>query len=123
MNLVILIFGALILLAGIIIVINPDAIFGLLRNNSDKPVLHVLAVVTRLVLGLLLISQSNVSKFPFVIEVIGWLSVIAALAFAVMGRNNFNRIISWALSLVKPVGRIGGVLATLFGTFLVYAFI
>ena len=123
MTLLIIIFGALTLLAGIVIVINPEVIFGFLRNNLDKLVLHILAVVIRLVLGALLIYQSNLSKFPFVIEVIGWLSIVAAIFLAVMGRRNFNRLMSWALSLSKPFGRVGGVFAVAFGAFLIYAFV
>ena len=123
MALLIIIFGALTLLAGIVIVISPEVIFGFLRNNLDKLVLHILAVVVRLFLGILLICQSNISEFPFVIEVIGWLSIVAAIFLAVMGRRNFNRLISWALSLSKPFGRVGGVLAAAFGAFLIYAFV
>ena len=123
MTQLIIIFGALTLLAGIVIVINPEAIFGFLRNNVDKLVLHILAVVVRLILGTLMIYQSNISEFPFVIEVIGWLSIVAAIFLAVMGRRNFTRLMSWALSLVKPIGRVGGVLAAVFGVFLIYAFV
>ncbi len=123
MTVLIIIFGALNLLAGIVIVINPEVIFGFLRNNLDKLELHILAIVVRLVLGVLLIYQSNVSKFPFVIEIIGWLSIVAAIFLAVIGRRNFNRLMSWALSFVKPFGRVGGVLAAAFGAFLIYAFV
>jgi hypothetical protein len=123
MIVLIIIFGALTLLAGIVIVINPEVIFGFLRNNLDKLVVHILAVVVRIVLGVLLIYQSSVSKFPVVIEIIGWLSIVAAIFIAVMGRRNFNRLMSWALSFVKPFGRVGGVLAAVFGAFLIYAFL
>ncbi len=123
MTLLIIIFGALTLLAGIVIVINPEVIFGFLRNNLDKLVLHIIAVAVRLVIGALLIYQSNISKFPLVIEVIGWLSIVAAIFIAVMGRRKFNRLMSWALSLSKPFGRVGGALAVAFGAFLIYAFV
>ena len=123
MTVLIIIFGALTLLAGIAIVINSEVIFGFLRNNLDKLLLHIIAVAVRLVLGALLIYQSNISKFPFVIEVIGWLSIVAAIFLAVMGRRNFNRLMSWALSLSKPFGRVGGILAVAFGAFLIYAFV
>lgn len=119
----IIIFGALTLSAGIVIVINPEVIFGFLRNNLDKPVLHILAVVIRLILGALLIYQSNISKFPATIEVIGWLSIFAAIFLAGMGRRNFNRLMSWALSLSKSLGRVGGIFASAFGAFLIYAFV
>ena len=123
MTLLIILFGVLMLLAGIIIVINPEVIFGFLRNNVERPGLHILAVVVRLVLGVLLIYQSTISRFPFVIELIGWISIVAAVFLAVMGRRNFKRLMSWALSLVKPVGRAGGILAVAFGAFLIYAFV
>ena len=123
MTVLIIIFGALTLLAGIVILINPDVIFGFLRNNLDKLAVSILAVVVRLVIGALLIYQSNISKFPFVIEVIGWLSIVAAILLAVMGRRNFNRLMSWALSLSKHFGPVGGVLAVAFGAFLIYAFV
>ena len=123
MTVLIIIFGALTLLAGIVIIINPEFIFGFLRKNLDNLVLHILAVVVRLVIGVLLIYQSNISKFPLVIEIIGWLSIVAAIIIAIMGRRNFNRLMSWALSLSKPLGRVGGVLAVAFGAFLIYAFV
>jgi hypothetical protein len=123
MTILIIIFGALTLLAGIVIVINPETIFGFLRKNLDKVELHILAVVVRIVLGVLLIYQSRISEFPLVIEIIGWLSIVAAVFLAVMGRRNFKRLMSWALSLAKPIGRVGGVIAMAFGAFLIYAFI
>ena len=123
MTLLIITFGALTLLAGIVIVINPEIIFGFLRNNLDKFVLHILAVGVRLGLGALLIYQSYVSKFPLAIEIIGWLSIVAAISLAVMGRHNFNRLMTWALSLLKPFGRVGGFFAMAFGAFLIYAFV
>lgn len=123
MTLLIILFGALTLLAGIVIASNPEVIFGYLRTNLDKLSLHILAVVIRLVIGILLISQSNVAKFPFVIEILGWLSIAAALTLGVMGRRNFNRLMSWALSLSRPLGRASGVFAAGFGAFLIYAFV
>ena len=123
MSIVIIIFGALTLLAGIVIIINPEIIFGFLKGHLEKLELQILAIVVRLVLGAFLIYLSDVSRFPLVIEVIGWLSIIAAIFFAVIGRNNFKRIMSWALSFQKPYGRVGGFIAVCFGGFLVYAFV
>ena len=111
------------LLAGILLITNPEIIFKVLRENSDKLWLHIGAVVVRLLFGALLIYQASVSKFPVTMEVIGWVTIVAAIVFTVIGRINFRRLISWAFSLVKPLGRIGGVLALCFGSFLVYAFV
>jgi len=119
----IIIFGALTCLAGIVILVNPELVFGFLRKNYAKIELQIVAVVLRLILGVILIVQSADSKYPLVIEIIGWLSIVAAVFFIVIGRNNFLKIMSWALSQVKTLGRIGGVIASAFGAFLIYAFI
>ena len=123
MTTLIILFGALTLLAGIIIIINPENIFGLFNKHTEKLEMQILAIMVRLVLGVLLIYQSGASKYPLVIEIIGWLSIVAAIFFAVIGRNNFKRLMSWALSLAKPFGRVGGVVAVCFGAFLIYAFV
>ena len=123
MTVVIIIFGVLVLLAGIVIVINPDVIFGFLRKHLDKLELYVLAIVIRLVLGGLLIYQSNISKFPLIIEILGWLSIVGAIVLAIIGRRNFKRMWSWVLSFGKAFYWISGVFASAFGAFLIYAFV
>ncbi|MGI9316046.1 MAG: hypothetical protein ACR2QW_01840 [bacterium] len=119
----IIIFGALTLLAGVVILVNPEVIFGYLRANLDKPAIQLLAVVVRLIIGALLIYNSSLSKFPLAIEILGWASIVAALSLAVMGRQNFHRLMSWALTFLKPYGRVGGIFAAAFGGFLIYAFV
>ena len=84
--------------------------------------MQILAVVVRLLLGILLIYQSSESKYPFVIEFIGWLSIVAAVFLTIIGRKKFNLFMIWALSLLKPFGRVGGIFAAAFGSFLIYAF-
>lgn len=123
MTIFIIALGALIFFCGLLIIISPEIIFGLLRRNIDKLGIHILAVAVRLGFGVLLIFQSNESSFPLAIEVIGWLAVAAALSFVLMGRQNFLSLMRWALSQLKPYGRIGGVIAAAFGGFIIYAFI
>ena len=120
---VIILFGILILVAGLIIQINPELILGYLSDKLEKPGIHILAVVARLILGILLISQASLSRFPLIIEIVGWFSIIAAVVLTVIGREGFRRLMSWALSIAKTYGRAGGALATAFGAFLIYAFI
>ncbi|MBT8129363.1 MAG: hypothetical protein KJP10_05180 [Gammaproteobacteria bacterium] len=122
MTILIILFGLLTLLAGVIIVINPEIIFGYLRDNLDRPWLQRVAIIVRLVLGILLIHTAGLSRFPLIIEILGWLSIAAAIMFALMGRQRFLKLMSWAFSLLKPYGRIGGLFAMAFGGFLVYAY-
>jgi hypothetical protein len=123
MNYIVILFGAATLVAGIIILVNPETVFGLLRRNADSLGMHILAVVVRIILGVALILCAAGSKYPTAILIIGWISVAAATVLGVMGRTNFKRLMSWALGLAPSFGRIGGLLAILFGGFLVHAVI
>ena len=123
MSILIIVFGLLMLLAGMSLITNPEIIIKMLRDNAAKLWLHIGAVAVRLSLGALLIYQASVSKFPVTMEVIGWIAIFAAIVFTIIGRNNFKHLMSRAFSLVEPFGRIGGVLAIFFGSFLIYAFV
>ena len=121
--LIVIFFGLMTFLAGVIIVVNPEIVFGFLRKSVEKLSLQVLAVGIRVVIGILLIQYASKSQFPAIIEIIGWLSIAAAVALGVIGRRHFLSLMSWALSLSKPFGRVGGLFAMAFGGFLVYAFV
>lgn len=123
MSFIIIFFGALTALAGMVIIISPDTVFGLFRKNVDNLFMHIIAVLVRLIIGVVLILQADVSRFPLVMEIIGWMSIAAAVLFTVIGRRNFGRIINWGLSMENKIGQLGGVAAICFGAFLVYAFI
>ena len=121
MNYIIILFSTATILAGIIIVINPETVFGLIRRNLESISLHVLAVVIRIIVGVALIMCAAESKYPTAILIIGWISIVAASVLGIMGRTNFKRLMSWALSVAPPFGRLGGFLAILFGGFLIHA--
>ena len=123
MTLFIIVFGALTCLAGIVILLNPELVFGYIRKSYNKTGMYIVAIVIRLVLGILLIHQSGISRYPLAIEIIGWLSIVAAVSFTVIGHGRFIRLIAWTLGFVKPMGRPGGIIASVFGVFLVYAFV
>jgi hypothetical protein len=123
MTSIIIIFGLMTLLAGVIIVVNPEFIFGILRKNLEKVSLQVLAIGLRVVIGLLLILYAGESRYPTIIEILGWLSIAAAVALSVIGRRRFQSLMTWALSLLKPYGRVGGLFAMAFGGFLVHAYV
>jgi len=113
----------MIFLAGILIIINPETVFGLLRNNLEKVSLQVIAVSIRFGIGILLIQYADESKYPVTIEILGWLSIVAAVTIGVIGRRHFRNLMNWAYSLLIPYGRIGGAFAIAFGGFLIYAFV
>ena len=123
MNYIIIIFATATIVAGIIIAINPETIFGLLHRKLESLSLHFLAVVVRLILGGALIMFAPESRYPTAILILGWISIVAASVLGIMGRTNFKRLMSWALSVAPSFGRIGGILTILFGGFLIHAVI
>jgi hypothetical protein len=121
MNYIVMLFGAATIIAGIIIVINPESVFGLMRRKLESLGLHILAVVVRIIIGVALIMCAAESKYPAAILILGWISIVAASVLGIMGRTKFRRLMSWALSLNPSFGRIGGFVAILFGGFLIHA--
>jgi len=122
MTVLIIIIAVLIFVAGIVLLINPESIWGFLRTNINRTEIHVLAVLVRFLIGVLLLSQSNHSRYPVTIQILGLLSIIAAISLAVMGRGNFVKLMTWAVNTLKPFARVGGILALLFGAFIIFAF-
>ncbi|RTR39284.1 hypothetical protein EKG38_10245 [Shewanella canadensis] len=123
MSLLIIVFGFLIVIAGTILTVNPKVIIDFLESNKEKVWIHILAVVVRVILGICLILQSNISKFPIIVEIFGWLSLTAAILITVIGRSSFQQLMNWVITKVKPYARLGGLVSTGFGVFLIYAFI
>ena len=121
MSYIILLFGTSILLLGVVILVNPGSILALMRSHSESLGLHVLAVVGRLVLGVALITYSAESHYPVALQALGWLTVTAAIILGIMGRSRFKGLTTWALSFASTFGRVGGLVAILFGGFLIYA--
>ena len=123
MTLLITIFAGLMIVAGIVLLLNPNTIFEFLSKNSSQVAIHVVAVISRLLVGTLLIAQSGLSRFPLAIELLGWLFISAGLFLAIMGRRNFRQLMSLVLAKFKPLGRPAGVVAMAFGGFLIFSFV
>ena len=121
MNYLVMIFGAATMAAGVLIVLNPETIFGPIRRHYESFGMHVLAVAARLVLGTALVMCAPASLYPKVIITIGWITLAAAFVLGIIGRTHFKRLIAWALGIPGVYMRLGGLLAALFGGFLVHA--
>jgi len=114
-------FGVLILILGAIVLVKQEAIFRILRSRSESLTLHALAVVVRLLLGMVLIIYASDSRYPIVLDILGWVSLIVAVVLVVIGRSNFKNLMKWVLNIRVMNGGLGGLLGILFGGFLIYA--
>ena len=118
----ILIFAVIVCCIGLLILFQPSTFFDFLRKNVAHAGLQVAAILARLILGWLLITTAEASRFPLVMQILGWLAIVAAVSMALMGKTNFRRLIEWALGWSDRLGRSAGALALLFGFFLIYAY-
>lgn len=123
MELIIILFGGLVIAAGIALLIKPDFIFDFLKSESNNVQLHYFAIAIRVIIGILLIYFAEISDYPVIMEAIGWFAIIAAVALILIGHNNFQQLVEWAVNFLKPYRYIGGLLAIAFGAFLMYAFL
>jgi hypothetical protein len=121
MNYIIFLFGVLFAVVRLVLIIKTDAVFRLFAKHENSTMLHVVAIVVRLVLGIVLIIGAPDSRFPITLQVLGWLSIISALILIAIGGGRFRRLIYWALKLAPSIKNIAGVLALLLGGFMIYA--
>ena len=123
MTFLITLFGLILILAGVGLILRPRQIFGFLTTNLDNIWLYAGAIVSRLVMGTLLVYFAGNSKYPPVMMAIGWILVAAGVVFAAIGWNRFTRLVSWVLSVFDPYGRVAGIGSVCFGLFLIFAFL
>ncbi len=121
MNNLVLVFGSLMAIGGIILLVRPAVLFDLLRKYQNSLGLYGLAIFVRVFLGVVLVVAAPASKFPLVLETLGWLAIVAAVFIGAIGRGRFSKLMAWVLGLAAGLGRISGLFAVLFGGFLVYA--
>jgi len=108
MSYIILLFGIVILVIGAVMLVAPDSIFGLIIGHTESLGLHVLAVFGRFVFGIALITYAAESHYPVALQVLGWLTITAAIILGTMGRSRFKGLTTWALSLASAYGRFVG---------------
>ncbi|MBT8422033.1 MAG: hypothetical protein KJP03_02850 [Gammaproteobacteria bacterium] len=121
MKLLLLIVGALITLAGVVLIVRPAVLFDLLRTYQNSRVLYALAIVVRALLGVALLLVAPTTPFPLALTALGWLAIGAAVFIAAVGPTRFSKLMTGVLNLATTWGRAAGVFTVLFGGFLIYA--
>ena len=121
MHYIILLFAIFLVVLGAVILVKPAAVFGLLSKHASSFELHVIAVVVRVLLGIVLILGAPGSKFPLVLQAIGWISLIAGILLALVGRERFIKLIAWGMTVLPKNSYALGIVTILFGGFLGYA--
>ncbi len=118
---IILLFGVLTSLGGVVLIIRPEFIFSILTKYGDSLSLQIFAVIVRILFGVALVIGASESKYPIVLQIFGWLLISAALVIGGIGRERFKKVVKWSVKLPTLIYRLASVLSILFGCFLIYA--
>ncbi len=99
----------------------PEKLKSLVASAMDKYWGIYSAVIVRLVLGSALIVVAPASRFPVVFQVLGLLTIVAAIIVALMGRERIRRFLAWfSERFSAPIVRLWLLFGMAFAGFLVY---
>jgi uncharacterized protein YjeT (DUF2065 family) len=121
MRLIIILFGLLIVLLAGSLVIQPAALSGFILEHVGKRWFQALAAISRLLLGVALILQSDASRYPLTLFVLGWVAVAAGIGLALVPPAWFRNLVHRAFERFGHYVRLVALAAVLFGVFLVHA--
>lgn len=116
----VLVVGVVVCLFALWAMIAPQRVKSFVRVITDTPWGYLVAAGFRLLLGAVLILAAPSSRFPTPFQILGWITIAAAVALLVMGQRRMQRLIGWFYRLPNSLMRAWLLLALVFGAFLVY---
>ena len=119
MKLFIVLIGALICLAGLVILIAPEKFKSVMNNWTGQP-RFLFAVIVRIVFGAILLAEAANLKYPLAMQIIGAISLVAAIAILLIGQDRLDRFIAYWMRLSDKLLRFWSLFALAFGAFLIY---
>ena len=122
MKLAVIVLSAFIVLAGILILIDPNIVYGLIENELHSTELYITAIVFRFLFGLLLFRSASISRNSIFMKILGLIMILAAFIFLMIGPKSFQEFISSALQNLEDYERIGGILGIIIGFYIIYTY-
>lgn len=99
----------------------PEKLMTLVTSTMDQHWGMYVAVAVRLALGAALVSVAPASMFPSLFEILGWITIAAAVALIVAGRARVRQfILWWAERFSAATIRLWLLFGIAFGGLLVY---
>lgn len=113
--------GLFVLVLGVLGLVRPATLIGLVERPWKSQTGLYLAIVFRSLLGVLLIAAASGTRFPWVLGALGVLSLISAVLIPLIGYERLSRFVEWWAT--RPAGfvRAWALVACAFGAFLIYA--
>lgn len=120
MKIIVALVGGLICLAGLIILLSPEKFRNVMKSFEGQA-RFLFAVVIRIVIGAILLLEASNLKFTLAMQIIGGISILAAVILLLMGQDRMDRMIDWFMSkMTDNIMRAWSVLALAFGAFFIY---
>jgi len=122
MKYIILFLGFLFVLIGALLIASPDVIYIWAEDQLGDWSFYLTVIGFRSVLGILLLLAAKESKYPGVIKFFGYLTILAAIIFILIGHSNFQNFMGSIIPELRPLAPVSGLTGIAFGGFLIYAF-
>lgn len=113
-------FGLLILGLSAWGLVRPEKLMALVKGMEDKPFV-LMAVSSRVILGVILWFSAPLSRHPLVFQVLAVVALIAAFTMLVAGKARLMRMVDWWIDRGTTVQRFWLLLGMLFGGYLLWA--
>ena len=114
MYFILVFFCLFMMLAGSIILIQPNYVISPIKKYRQATSLYIAAILVRALIGLLLLLFASSSSQPLLLQVIGSLFILAAATFTLIGHQRFIQLIDWACQVNHSLARVMGVVTLLF---------
>jgi len=121
MSVIVTLFGAAIAALGILGLMRPGGLVHFVSVAWQTRVAFHFAIMLRLILGVALIGAASGSRFPDALGILGVISLVAALVAPGLGFKRLRTFVQWWAARPPEFIRVWGLVAAVFGVFLVYA--
>ena len=112
--------GVFVLLVGVWGVLAPSRMVDFVERFGTKGGL-IFAVAIRVIIGLALWFAAPSSRAPLLLQVLGVLAIVAAVALPLMGLERFKALLLWWTKLSPATQRLNSLLAVAFGAAILWA--
>ncbi len=120
MAIIVSVLGVLIAAIGLLGVAKPKSLIDLAAYWRN-PTRFWVAVLFRLILGVVLLFAAPTCRLPMLVRVVGILAIVAAVGILALGPTRLDAFIRWWLVRSPAFIRSWALIAVAFGVLLIYA--